>query len=190
MELEHTTELAKKEIVRLPNGEANAITRACLFEALLMLMKKKPFEEITVSELVLRAGVSRTTFYRNYSSIDQIIREPLKGLLEYVRATLNEPRYAENMRLWYVDTLTYLRDHHAVMLEMLQLATHGRLLDARALGGCFDVPCETPQQRLHYLAFNGATRELFTDWVTHQCQGDVAVLADTMFAVHQSFLKA
>ena len=118
---------------RPSNREANVITRESLFEALLILVEKKPFEKITVSELVKRAGVSRTAFYRNYNSISEIVEERLLGLLDTLRASLAEPRYAADMRSWYFDMLTYLRDNYAFMLGILLRATHADFLDMRVL---------------------------------------------------------
>lgn len=42
-------------------------------EALILLMKDHSIEEITVSELVKRAGVSRMTYYRYFDSKDEIL---------------------------------------------------------------------------------------------------------------------
>ncbi len=47
----------------------------CLFEALMILMRRKDYREITVTELTKVAGVSRMAFYRNYHSIDAIITD-------------------------------------------------------------------------------------------------------------------
>ncbi len=42
-------------------------------EALIVLLKRKLYIDITVSELVNAAQVSRASFYRNYNSIDDVI---------------------------------------------------------------------------------------------------------------------
>lgn len=44
---------------RLGNKESNKITRECVETALIQLMKTKPFEAITITDIVQRAGVSR-----------------------------------------------------------------------------------------------------------------------------------
>lgn len=46
-----------------------------LTEALFQLLEKKSLEEIKVTELVTRAGVSRMAFYRNYQGLEDIIRQ-------------------------------------------------------------------------------------------------------------------
>lgn len=43
-------------------------------ETLLKLMEKEKYEEITIQEITDYSGLSRRTFYRNYSSKDEIIK--------------------------------------------------------------------------------------------------------------------
>ncbi len=50
------------------------LTKECLQLALVDLMAEKPFEKITVTELVLKSGVSRQSFYRNYESKEDILK--------------------------------------------------------------------------------------------------------------------
>lgn len=60
------------------NRDKNTFTKECMVMALKRLLEKKSLDQITVTELAAEAGVSRTTFYRNYTSIADI-------LLDYFR---------------------------------------------------------------------------------------------------------
>lgn len=53
-----------------------------LSKALLSLLEKKKLNEITISELCSKAGLSRLSFYRNYNSMEQIVREHLSGITD------------------------------------------------------------------------------------------------------------
>ena len=44
-------------------------------QALFELLKKKPLQEISITDLVKKAGASRASFYRNYTSKEQIIEK-------------------------------------------------------------------------------------------------------------------
>lgn len=55
----------------------NLFVRDCITKALFKLMKSKDYQDITVSALVRTAGVSRNSFYRNYQSIEDILRQYL-----------------------------------------------------------------------------------------------------------------
>ena len=48
--------------------------RGYMADALLMLMAKKDYANITISEITQKAGVNRSTFYRNFISKDDIIK--------------------------------------------------------------------------------------------------------------------
>lgn len=50
-------------------------TRLAIQTALMALMKDKPLEKITISELTATADVNRKTFYNNYSSIQDVRKE-------------------------------------------------------------------------------------------------------------------
>ena len=50
-------------------------------DALFLLLKEKPLHEITVTELVKKAGVARISFYRNYSSKEDVLQTLVNDVL-------------------------------------------------------------------------------------------------------------
>lgn len=66
------------------NSQAKFLTRECLETALLLLLEKKSLEQITISELVTKAGVSRTAFYRHYKSKEEIFDRLLSRTLRRI----------------------------------------------------------------------------------------------------------
>lgn len=54
--------------------------------ALISLLKKKPFEYITVSEICENAGVNRSTFYLHYETIGDLLDETTRYLLDDFRS--------------------------------------------------------------------------------------------------------
>ena len=69
----------KKDInaLKLSNEEVNRITKDSIQEALVYLLSKKNINDISVTEIVNKAGVSRTAYYRNYQSKEDILKEIL-----------------------------------------------------------------------------------------------------------------
>lgn len=60
-------------------------SRSEITEALLELMKREKYSEITVSQIVLEARLARKTFYRNFTSKDDVLDNYMSGILrEYV----------------------------------------------------------------------------------------------------------
>lgn len=83
--MKEKTELQKLKVLRQNNQEANAITRECIESALILLMQTKPFSDITVTDITRKAGVSRTAYYRNYASKEDI----LSGYMHSLSQTLS-----------------------------------------------------------------------------------------------------
>ena len=50
-------------------------TKDFITTALLKLLKKQRLQEITISKVVSRAGVSRMAFYRNFDTLQQVLYE-------------------------------------------------------------------------------------------------------------------
>lgn len=51
-----------------------ALANRYIEDALLLLMEKKDYRDITITEICSRAGVTRMSFYRNFSGKDDILR--------------------------------------------------------------------------------------------------------------------
>ncbi len=60
--------------------ELNAFIKECITKALINLMEKKSFDDITITELVEYAGVSRVSFYRNFESKNDVLEKHLQVL--------------------------------------------------------------------------------------------------------------
>jgi AcrR family transcriptional regulator len=58
------------------------ITKESIFTALMKLLERKQFHEITITQITNLAGVSRMAFYRNYSIKEDIITIYLDELFE------------------------------------------------------------------------------------------------------------
>lgn len=63
-------------------NKLNIFVRECIRDALLALMKEKPLDKITVTEIIARAGVSRMGFYRNYDSKESVIEDFILTVFE------------------------------------------------------------------------------------------------------------
>ncbi len=59
-----------------------AFLKECLADALIQLLEKKPIEKITIPEVAGLAGVGRTTYFRNFSSKEEMLTFKLIQLWE------------------------------------------------------------------------------------------------------------
>lgn len=59
----------------------NRFTRMCIGEAVITLMQEMCFDEITISDIAAKAGVSRMTYYHYYNSKTDILRDYLQEII-------------------------------------------------------------------------------------------------------------
>jgi len=65
-------------------------TRDALGDALVALMQEKPFDTITVQDVLDRAHVSRSTFYSHYSDKDDLLMSDADDFFERISMALSE----------------------------------------------------------------------------------------------------
>ena len=79
---------------RIGVNSQNQLVRESIFTALMILMERKSFSEITITEIVNKAGVSRMSYYRNYNSKEDIINIYLDEMFEeYMEIISNYEEY-------------------------------------------------------------------------------------------------
>lgn len=107
----------------------NLFVRDCITKALFKLIKTKNYNDITISELVKTAGVSRNSFYRNYQSIEDILRQYLieqttiwwNNYISHLHPNIIEEIFQhflnmkEEIQLLYKANLSYLLMEHIIM---------------------------------------------------------------------------
>lgn len=84
------------------NNRRTQMTRALLRTALIELMQKKPFSEITIKEICAQADLNRTTFYLHYadqfallSDVENEVYQKTLAYLQNVRPTADAPGMIE-----------------------------------------------------------------------------------------------
>lgn len=87
------TIIGKMEILRLNNEQSNKITRKCIQEALIFLMQRKNYADISVTDIVKKAGVSRTAYYRNYKSKDDVLENYVNEIIITIYKAMNKFDY-------------------------------------------------------------------------------------------------
>ncbi|MDD7738833.1 MAG: TetR/AcrR family transcriptional regulator [Fusicatenibacter sp.] len=98
----------------------NARVKKSIEDAFFTLLKEKNFSEITVTDLVKKSGVARTSYYRNFDSKEDIIKEYIQRLREEIDSAFENSVkiFGEKMN---IQTLTihisyYLKEMHNILL--------------------------------------------------------------------------
>lgn len=71
-----------------------------LYEALVQLMETTPYEDITVTDIAKKAGVSRMAYYRHYSGKDEILISHVKDVLVNAEAEMTNRKHMSEEQVW------------------------------------------------------------------------------------------
>lgn len=158
------SELAKRDVLRMSNEESNKLTKECLQTALIYLMNEKPFEKITITELVARSGVSRSAFYRNYTSKEDIIIEICNEVLSAISQSLSSIRDDDSLYSWFHDSFQKIKDNEMTFRLLLQADFPDKYLMNSALSLEKVFPSHTPEEHYKILALQGAFHTILVNW--------------------------
>lgn len=115
---------------RITDDPRSIQSRKMLYDGLIQLMCEREFANITVTDLVKVAKVGRATFYRNFDTIEDILRlrcdQICEGFVEYYREyrqqNKTEPHFPRLKPM-----LRYF-DEHSDMIELLMQANQLQIL--------------------------------------------------------------
>ncbi len=83
----------QKDTLIANNEESKKIVRSCLQESLIILLESQSYETLTVTCIVKKAGVSRSAFYKNYTSKQDLFIQTIKNQVEKFVGKLNGDAY-------------------------------------------------------------------------------------------------
>ncbi|MGN1062478.1 MAG: TetR/AcrR family transcriptional regulator [Candidatus Scatosoma sp.] len=95
--------------------EINRIVTESLQEALLALIEKNPYEEIKITALCKKAGVSRMAFYGNFSSKDDILKSVITDLQKELIERIGSPFRNPVTEQWYVGLFRLVKEKSSVL---------------------------------------------------------------------------
>lgn len=163
--------------------------------ALISLLKKKPFEYITVSEICETASVNRSTFYLHYETISDLLDETTRYLLDDFRSyfptdTIDLVCCDRNELVFVCDKyltpyLTYIKNHKEVFgtaithNKILKFEdVHKRLFDNifNPILDRFHYPSNTRQYVMMYY-LNGINA-IVLEWLKNGCDKSIAEISE------------
>lgn len=100
---------------RLSNNEINRLTRNAIQEALVYLLSKKEINDISVTEIVSKAGVSRSAYYRNYSSKEEILFDFSNSVFTTLFKDLSKKELVMNPEAWYQHLFSQIKENQRIV---------------------------------------------------------------------------
>lgn len=152
------------------------LSKQLVTAALIELMQKKQFNEITISEISLKAGVVRRTFYRNFDSKEDVLSYYMETLIEeYKNRLMINKELTLEMSVRILFKLCY--ENKECFLAFKRNGLLGRLLDKwnttlpvlhnLVLDRLQNFPITKNEQTLSYLlTFNvGGVFNMIIKWI-------------------------
>lgn len=181
------TELERMEVLRLSNIESNRITKECIESALILLMKEREYTDISITDIVKRAGVSRTAYYRNYSSKEDILHNMMQEVVDKVVAAMNLYAPTENAyNFWYA--MFHALNPYYETYQLLLKANFGETIlyeiNQKLLS---EVSVENIIERYTSNFWSGAVYSILTEWIKNGRQQTEEEMAHICCSILQTF---
>ena len=89
----------------------NKIVTESITIALIQLMEKKDFNDISITELTNRAGVGRVSFYRNFENKEDVLRKYLNAIQYEFMISREANRHDSNFTEYITDLFAHLYNY-------------------------------------------------------------------------------
>jgi AcrR family transcriptional regulator len=98
-------------------------TKSWIFDAIILLMDKKPYDKITVSDIIEKAGIARQTFYRNYGNKGDVIFEYLRNSFNSDLLKIeNETKQDKQDHIVFTFNYGYMINHRKNIKKIVSIA--------------------------------------------------------------------
>ena len=88
-------------------------TKEALHESLLMLLKERPLESISITEICKAAKINRGTFYQHYGKVEDLFEEYFKDIMKDLAESYQAPyRHVERIETTKLNPATIRIFHH------------------------------------------------------------------------------
>ena len=147
--------MADKTGVRVAQRRRRQDTRKRILAAARELLEDRPWSEISVEDIMDRAQLSRTSFYRHFDDRQLIVVAMVDEL---------ELSFEKIASHWTEGTGDHPRNLRSALRELAVVhVDHGRVLQAMA-----DIATGDPDLREAYLALHGRLTELVRDMIERE----------------------
>ena len=167
--------------------------------ALISLLKQKPLDYITVSEICKTAGVNRSTFYLHYETVGDLLNETTRYLLDQLLSYFSPDAESQDLNIaecelnrlvficdkYLVPYLSYVKDNKEVFQTALSHISTFGFDDVYAR--LFDQIFNPILERFHYppdyrgyamkYYLNGVTA-IINEWLQDDCNKSIQEISN------------
>ncbi len=149
--------------------------------ALLKLLDKKPLDNITIRELCDEAGVNRSTFYSHYDTIEDILEEARRIIVDDFTQRMDEKRKAgseEDVLTAYLELIKKHMNFYRIHMETTSPLSFTEMFRERILSSLHEKHVEAAaidENRIQYMAryYLLGIYAVIKKWVDEGCRDSV-----------------
>ena len=144
--------------------EINKISKESLITSLILLMKQKPYDKITISELCIKAGVSRTAFYGNFKTKDDLLTLYVLNMNTELINKIGSPFRNDTSLVWYINLFQVIKDNSEILILIFKAGFQKKyleILNSMVLHNP-SIPIEKKYQRL---IWSGGVENALSYWL-------------------------
>ncbi|WFR55815.1 TetR/AcrR family transcriptional regulator [Anaerocolumna sp. AGMB13025] len=176
---------------RHSNKETNRLTREAICTALVLLMKNQVFDKISITDLVKRAGVSRTAYYSNYSSkqeilydlVDSLILEINEKLLPYTDESNGKAKYPREFIKVMLNVFYQRKDIYKTLYE----AHFNHIILDRLNQSMLSRLQDKSNENIYRIYFNaGALYNVFSKWIQSEMTETIDEMTDICLTIYHT----
>jgi len=165
-------------------------TRMCITEAILALMENTPYEKITISSVIKKAGVARMTFYNHYSSIYDALKDYLQIICsEYLEVSLETPNIGHFLEYSHIlFSLTFFDQYRNYFLTLSKNNLHSIMLEAVNQIMQQNIVLRHTQNKYAMYCYAGGLLNAFLRWEESGKKEDPAEIANLIYKLYSPTL--
>lgn len=163
------------------HNKRTRFTRMCIGEAVFVLMDKKEYEKIKISDIVKTAGVSRMTFYHYYETKEDALADYFHEIVAgYIRECRTEKIGRFHDRSSIVHALTYFDQYEVFIGKLVQAKLQYILWNAMNdyMSKRIMPKYKIPEYELYF--YGGALLNVFLKWEQDKKKESAENIADSI----------
>ena len=141
-----------------------------IMNAVMLLMGEKNYMDITVTEIISKAGVARASFYRNFNSISDVIDAIVKDVTDEIVEDIFPVLSGTDERAWREFLFHHFYHFSGMKNEMQKIVPENmsviftRMTDQIRQREC-ELPQETIQEKYRATAKWGLINNILQKWI-------------------------
>ncbi|WP_083319261.1 TetR/AcrR family transcriptional regulator [Corynebacterium sp. HMSC04H06] len=112
--------------LRAHNERSKQETRRAVFQAVKVLAKDKLFADITASEIIRTAKISRSSFYRHFPTKDSVVEQFIHRVFDEIGTT---PSARDSLRSYWAAVLDKTWQYREELTLAISAGAHYRILE-------------------------------------------------------------